>query len=44
MSRVGSSPVVIPDGTDIQVSGQLISAKGKQGEMSVKISPEIEIL
>jgi len=44
MSRVGSSPVIIPDGTDIQVSGQLISAKGKQGEMSVKISPEIEIL
>ena len=43
MSRVGSSPVAIPEGTDVQVSGQMISAKGKLGEMSVKIPTDIEI-
>ncbi|MBO6783863.1 MAG: 50S ribosomal protein L6 [Alphaproteobacteria bacterium] len=44
MSRVGSSPVAIPDGTDVQVSGQTVSAKGKLGEMSIEIPSDIEVM
>lgn len=43
MSRVGSSPVTVPDGTDIQINGQLVSAKGKLGELSVELSNDVEI-
>jgi large subunit ribosomal protein L6 len=43
MSRVGSSPVAIPEGADVQITGQMISAKGKLGEMSVNIPTDIEI-
>ena len=43
MSRVGSSPVEIPEGADVQITGQMISAKGRLGEMSVNIPTDIEI-
>jgi large subunit ribosomal protein L6 len=43
MSRVGSSPVTVPDGTDIQINGQLVSAKGKLGELSVELPNDVEI-
>lgn len=44
MSRVGSSPVVIPEGAEVQVSGQTVSAKGKLGEMKVDIPSDIEVM
>lgn len=44
MSRVGSSPVTVPDGTDIQINGQLVSAKGKLGELSVELPNDVEIM
>lgn len=43
MSRVGSNPVEIPEGANVQITGQMISAKGKLGEMSVSIPTDIEI-
>jgi large subunit ribosomal protein L6 len=43
MSRVGSSPVAVPDGTDVQISGQMVSAKGKLGEMSVELPGDVEV-
>ena len=43
MSRVGSSPVAITEGADVQITGQMISANGKLGEMSVNIPTDIEI-
>lgn len=43
MSRVGSNPVEIPEGASVQITGQMISAKGKLGEMSVSIPTDIEI-
>lgn len=43
MSRVGSSPVTVPDGIDVQISGQLISAKGKLGELSVELPSDVEV-
>lgn len=44
MSRVGSSPVAIPDGTDVQISGQTVSAKGKLGELAIKIPADVEVM
>ncbi|HCP01545.1 MAG: 50S ribosomal protein L6 [Alphaproteobacteria bacterium] len=43
MSRVGSSPVAVPDGTDVQITGQMVSAKGKLGQLSVELSPDVEV-
>ncbi len=44
MSRVGSSPVSIPDGTDVQISGQTVSVKGKLGQMTVEIPSDIQVM
>lgn len=35
MSRVAKNPVEVPGGTDITISGGLISAKGPKGELSL---------
>ncbi|MEE2955213.1 MAG: 50S ribosomal protein L6 [Pseudomonadota bacterium] len=43
MSRVGQSPVHIPEGVDCEIAGQLFSAKGKLGELKLTIVDEIEV-
>ena len=43
MSRVGKNPVVIPEGTDVNIMDQIVSAKGKVGELSVSLPREVEI-
>ena len=43
MSRVGQSPVNIPEGVDCEIAGQLFSAKGKLGELKLTIVDEIEV-
>lgn len=43
MSRIGKHPVVVPGGVTVDVEGQKISAKGKLGELSVTLPPEVEI-
>lgn len=43
MSRIGKNPVSIPSGTEIQISGQIISAKGKLGRAELSLVPEVEI-
>lgn len=43
MSRVGLSPVQIPDGVEIKVDGQYVSAKGKLGELDLTIDDEVEV-
>ena len=35
MSRIGKNPVVIPEGVEVQVSGQNVKAKGKLGELNL---------
>ncbi len=41
MSRIGKHPVPVPAGVDVTVSGQLVSAKGKLGELSVVLIDDI---
>lgn len=42
MSRIGNSPVTIPDGVDVKIEGNLITVKGKLGELSQKFE-DVEV-
>ena len=35
MSRVGKLPIVIPQGVEVAIAGEVISVKGAGGNMSV---------
>ena len=39
MSRIGNSPINIPEGVTIQFENNIINAKGKLGELSQEINP-----
>ncbi len=43
MSRVGKSPVEIPDGVSVVVAGQVVTAKGKLGELSATLTDNVEV-
>jgi len=42
MSRVGKLPVTIPQGVQVAVSGQKLTAKGKLGSLELALSPDVE--
>lgn len=42
MSRIGKSPITIPDGVTVEVNNNVITAKGKLGELTQEYS-DIEI-
>ena len=41
MSRIGKYPVTIPDGVEVQLSGQTLTAKGRLGTLSLAVSTEV---
>lgn len=41
MSRVGLSPVEVPEGVTIEFSGRIMTAKGKLGELSLEFVEEV---
>ncbi|MCL2176498.1 MAG: 50S ribosomal protein L6 [Firmicutes bacterium] len=43
MSRVGRSPIVIPAGVEVDISGTTITIKGKLGELKREINPSIKV-
>ena len=43
MSRVGSKPVIVPDGVTIILANQALTAKGKLGELSMSIVNQVDI-
>ena len=43
MSRVGSKPVIVPDGVTIITENQVLTAKGKLGELSMSIVDQVDI-
>jgi len=43
MSRIGQNPVSVPAGVTIDVVGQLVTARGKLGELSLTLVDEVEI-
>ena len=43
MSRVGQNPVSVPEGVTVDIVGQLVTAKGKLGELSVNLVDDVEV-
>jgi len=43
MSRIGKNPVAIPDGVTVDIAGQVVTAKGKQGQLSATLADDVEI-
>jgi large subunit ribosomal protein L6 len=43
MSRIGKHPVAVPSGVQVSIDGQTVSAKGKLGQLSVKIVDDISV-
>jgi len=38
MSRIGKNPVSIPQGVDVNINDNIVTVKGKLGELSQSIS------
>jgi len=43
MSRVGKNPVPIPAGTTVEIDGQTVKAKGKKGELTMRVHDDIVV-
>lgn len=43
MSRVGGSSIQIPEGVELNLADGMISAKGKNGELSMPMPPLVEL-
>jgi large subunit ribosomal protein L6 len=43
MSRVGKSPVTVPQGVDVSISGNQINVKGALGTLTAPINPLVSI-
>jgi len=43
MSRIGRTPVVIPAGVDVTVSGRQVTVKGPRGQLSLEVAAPIEV-
>ena len=43
MSRIGKKPVVIPQGVEVNLSGQNLAVKGPKGELAVTLSDYVTV-
>ena len=43
MSRIGKKPIIIPQGVEIKIDGQRVTANGPKGEISKDFRPELMI-
>ena len=43
MSRIGNNPIIVPDGVTIDFNNNVINVKGKLGDLSQEINPNISI-
>ena len=41
MSRIGKNPVAIPTGVTLELAGQMLTAKGQLGTLSLLVSSEV---
>ena len=43
MSRVGKSPIELPSGVEVKVSGNVVSVKGPKGTLTQEIQPSMSV-
>lgn len=43
MSRIGKQPIARPKGVDVSLDGQVLRVKGKKGELTLDVHPEMAI-
>ena len=43
MSRIGNKPIEVPAGVTVDITGQLVTAKGKNGELRATLVNEVAI-
>ena len=43
MSRIANKPVEIPSGVEVSLSGQSMSVKGKNGNMSMEVHDKVQV-
>lgn len=43
MSRIGKLPIEIPQGVEVKIEGQTVTAKGPKGTETVEVRPELTI-
>jgi len=43
MSRIGKKPILIPEGVEVEIEGNIVTIKGSKGELQKGIRPEIKI-
>lgn len=43
MSRIGNKAIVVPEGVEFNVNGQDVKAKGKLGELELRVHDEVSI-
>ena len=43
MSRIGRSPIAVPDGVEVRIADNDITIKGKLGELQMVLASEIRV-
>ena len=43
MSRIGKSPITIPQGVEVNVANGLVTVKGKKGTLTQKVDADITV-
>jgi len=43
MSRIANNPVEIPSGVEVSISGQSMSVKGKNGNLSMEVNKKVQV-
>ena len=43
MSRIGRKPIVIPQGVQVEISGNTVLVKGPKGQLSQDVHPEMKV-
>jgi large subunit ribosomal protein L6 len=43
MSRIGQMPVGVPSGVEVQIAGREVTAKGKNGQLSLILTDDVQL-
>jgi len=44
MSRIGTNPITVPDGVTVSIDGVIVTAKGKLGELSARLTDDVVVV